>query len=113
MRRMVLTASMDVLLRETLLHHLVARHNAPQIRGRRVLGPYFGALRIVAVPRPRLEIAELLVHAVELGESLDDQAVRRAVIGEQIVADAVAARSPQQFVTVQAEEVASLVDVGP
>src|SRR5207248_5464368 len=76
------------------LHHFVARQNTPQIRVRWILDPDFRALRIVAVPRPRLEIAELLVHAVELGESLGDQPVRRAVISEQIVADAVPPRSP-------------------
>src|SRR5690348_7225706 len=53
-----------------LLHHFVGRHDAPQIRSRRVLFPHFRPLRIVAVPRPRLEIAELLVHAIKLGERL-------------------------------------------
>src|ERR1700689_3103951 len=92
-----------------LLHHLVARQDAPQIGRRRVLGPHFRALRGVAMPRPRLEIAELLVHPVKLAERLGDQAVRRAVIGEQIMADAVAARPPEQCVAVEAEEIAGLV----
>src|SRR5580704_15199469 len=67
----------------------------------------------LSMPRPRLEIAKLLVHPVELGEGLGNQAVRRAMIGEQIVPDAVPARSPQQLVTVQAEEIAGLVHVSP
>src|ERR1700760_2890721 len=81
-------------------HHFVARHDAPEIGGRRVLHPHFRALRTVAMPRPRLEIAELLVHTVELGEYFGDQAVGRAVIGKQIVADAVPPRSPQQLVAI-------------
>ena len=64
------------------------------------LGHTFGRLRMVAVPRPRLEIAEFLVHAVELGEQFGDQARRAAMIGEQVVADAVTARSPQQLVAI-------------
>src|ERR1700678_1399079 len=82
------------LARSLLLHHLVARHDAPQIRSRRVLLPHLRPLRIVAVPRPRLEIAEFLVHAVELGKSFGNQAIRRAVIGKEVVADAVTTRSP-------------------
>src|SRR5271170_2642813 len=46
----------------TLFHHLVARHDAPQIGGARVLGPHFRPLRIVTMPRPRLEIAKFLIH---------------------------------------------------
>src|SRR6185312_163101 len=84
------------------LHHFIARHDAPKIRGRRILLPDLGALRTVAMPRPRLEIAERFVHLVELGKGLSDQAVRRAMIGEQIVTDAVAARAPQQLVAVEA-----------
>src|ERR1700683_3695751 len=78
-----------------LFVHLVARHDAPEVGGRRVLGPDLRALRIVAVPGPRLEIAQLFVHAVKLGEQLGNEAGRAAVIGEQVVADAVAARPPQ------------------
>src|SRR6202035_2406539 len=99
--------------KNTSVMHLVARHDAPEIGGRRVLGPHFRALRIVAVPRPRLEIAELLVHAVELGEQFGDQAGRAAVIGEEIMADAVAAGSPQQLVAVDGQEIAGCLHVGP
>src|ERR1700680_4867797 len=81
----------------TSVMHLVARHDAPEIGGRGVLGPHFRALRIVAVPRPRLEIAELLVHAVELGEQFGDQAGRAAMIGEEVMADAGGARAPGQL----------------
>src|SRR6185295_14406119 len=95
------------------LHHFIARHDAPKIRGRRILLPDLGALRTVAMPRPRLEIAERFVHLVELGKGLSDQAVRRAMIGEQIVTDAVAARAPQQLVAVEAEIVARLLHVRP
>src|ERR1700688_178308 len=86
--------------RETSFVHLVARHDAPEIGGGRVLGPHLWALRIIAVPRPRLEIAELLVHAVELGEQFGDQAGRAAMISKEVMADAVAARAPQQLVAV-------------
>ena len=65
------------------------------------------------MPGPRLEIAELLVHLVELGEQLGDQPVRRAVIGEQIVADAVPARAPQQLVAVEAQIIAGGLQVRP
>ena len=60
------------------------------------------------MPRPRLEIAELFVHLVELSERLGDQAVRRTMIGEEIVADAVPARPPQKLVAVETEEIAGV-----
>ena len=78
-----------------------------------ILLPYLGSLRIVAVPRPRFEIAELLVHAVELAERLGDQPVRPAVIGEEIMADAVPARPPQQLIAVETEKVARLMHMAP
>src|SRR5215472_6344499 len=105
-------ACLLICLRGSVMH-LVRRHDAPEIRRRRVLGPHFRPLRIVAMPRPRLEIAELLVHAVELGEGLGDHAVRRAVVGEKIVADAVTARAPEQLVAMTAEEVAGRLHVRP
>src|SRR5436853_4150213 len=89
-----------------LLEHLVSRHNAPQIGGHRVVGPHLGTLRIIAMPWPRLEIAELLVHPVKLGEELSDQTGRTAMIREQVVADAVPAGSPKELVAVDAEEIA-------
>src|SRR5579872_1120259 len=55
-------------IRGDLLEHLVSRHDAPQIRGGRVVGPHLRTLRVIAMPWPRLEIAELLVHPVKLGE---------------------------------------------
>src|ERR1700734_3536136 len=93
--------------------HLVAGHDAPEIGGSGVLGPYFRTLRIVAVPRPRLEVAEIFVHAVELGEQLGDETGRAAVISEKVMADAVAARPPQQLVAVGREEIARRLHVTP
>src|SRR5438105_3164072 len=62
----------------------------------RVTGrPELGPLRRVMMPRPRLEVAELLVlHLVELTEKLDHLLVRIAVIGRDIVAGTMAQRSP-------------------
>jgi hypothetical protein len=71
--------------------HFVARHDASDIRGSRVLGPHFQSLRIVAAPRSQLEIAKPLVHAVELVEHLGDEIRRAAMVGEKIVADAATA----------------------
>src|SRR6478736_1935984 len=96
-----------------LFMHFLCRHNTPVIRSVRVLGPDLRLLRPVAMPRPRLEMAELFVHLVELREQFGDQPVRRAVIGEQVVADAVAAGAPQQLVAVQAEVVAGGQHVAP
>src|ERR1700685_3926460 len=93
--------------------HLVAWHDAPEIGGGRILGPHLRALRIVAVPRPRLEIAELLVHAVELGEQFGDQAGRTAMIGEEVVADAVTAGPPKKLVAVDGQEIARRLHVAP
>src|SRR5262249_49136331 len=62
---------------------------------------------------PRLEITELLVHLIELGEQLGNQPVGRAVIGEEVVTDAVPARPPDQFVAVEAEKIARGLQVGP
>ena len=73
-----------------LFHHLVRRHRAPQIRGLRRFRPCLRPLWVVAMPGLGVEIAERLVlHLVELGEQLRDQPVRAAMVGEEIVADAV------------------------
>ena len=59
------------------------------------------------MPGPRLEVAELLVfHLVELGEQLGDQSVGTAVVGEEIVADAVTSWTPKNLVAVLAQEIA-------
>ena len=69
------------------------RRRAPDVA--RLL-PHLGLLRTVAVPGPRIEIAELLVeHLVELGEQLDDLVVRIAVIGVEVVARARAGPVPR------------------
>ena len=48
-----------------LLHHLITGQDAPKIGGRRVLRPYLRPLRIIAMPRARLEVAErFVVHPV-------------------------------------------------
>src|SRR5262249_30390427 len=113
MRRSFGMGVSSVLRSETLFHHLVAPQDTPQIRCRGILCANFGTLRMIAMPRPRLEIAEVLVHAVELGEGLGDEPVRRTVVREQVMADAVAAGSPQQLVAVQAEKIAGLLHVRP
>src|SRR5262245_22525937 len=100
-------------LYDVLLHHLFGRKDSPQVRSGRILGPHLRLLRPVAVPGARLEIAEFLVHAVELGEQLGDQPVGRAVVGEQVVADAVPPRPPQQLVAVETEIVAGGLQVTP
>ena len=70
------------------------RRRAPDVAR---LVPHLRHLRAVAVPRPRIEIAELLVqHLVELGEQLDDLVVRVAVIGVDVVARPVPARAPER-----------------
>jgi hypothetical protein len=51
------------------------------------------------MPGLRVEIAERFVlHLVELGEQLGDQAVGTAVVGEEIVADAVTSWTPKNLV---------------
>ena len=66
------------------------------------------------MPRPRLEVAELLVlHQIELAKQFGDETIRAAVIGKQIVADAVAAGPPQCLVTVHAQEIAGLLQLAP
>jgi hypothetical protein len=53
------------------------------------------------VPRARVEITERLVlHLIEFGEQLGNEAIRAAVIGEEIVPDAVPSRPPQDPVAV-------------
>src|SRR5262249_22541110 len=48
--------------------------------------PHFRHLRMVAVPWPRLEVAELFVeHFIELGEHLDDLVVGIAMVGIDVV----------------------------
>src|SRR5580704_15995309 len=57
--------------------------------------PGFRPLRGVLMPRPRLEIAEVLVdHLVELAEELDHLIVRIAMVSGDVVAGAVAQWAP-------------------
>src|SRR3954453_11324866 len=100
-------------MRAPSLHHLLRRQNAPEIGRRGILRPHLRPLRAVAVPGPRLEIAELLVDLVELREQLGDQPVGPAVIGEEVVADAVPARAPDELVAVEAEKIAGGLQMAP
>src|SRR5262249_1735753 len=96
------------------LHHFFWRAWAPQVRGRGVFRPHLRPLRVVAMPGTRFEIAELLVlYQIELGEQFGDQSVRAAVIGKQIVPDAVAARPPKSLKAVETEEIARLLQLAP
>src|SRR5215216_5749479 len=100
--------------RRVLFHHLVGRHWAPQVRGVGRFGPGLRALRIVPMPRPRIEVAERFVlHLVEFGEQLRDQAVRGAMIGKEIVADAVPPRPPENLVAVLAQKIAGALHMWP
>ena len=65
------------------------------------------------MPWARLEIAKLLVDLVELSEQLGDQTVGRAVIGEKIVTDAMPPGPPDQLVAIEAEKIASGLQVRP
>src|ERR1700682_554825 len=74
--------------------------------------PGFRPLRRVLMPGPRLEIAEVLVHhLVELAEEFDHLIVGIAVIGGDVVAGAVAQRSPDDRDLALAEPVAGLLQV--
>src|SRR5258708_19665 len=66
------------------------------------------------MPGTRLEIAEALVlHLVEFAIELHDLPVGVTMIDEDIVADDVAARSPDQMIVVAAEEVARALNFRP
>src|ERR1700719_232953 len=101
---MLLAAAVIALLS---LPQIIGRgRRAPDVARRR-RAPHFRALRTVAVPQPRIEIAERLVHhLVELGEQLDDLVVGIAVICEDVVARPVAARTPDDRNVLAAEEIA-------
>jgi Transposase DDE domain len=52
-------------LNAALFHHLITGQDAPKIGGRRVLRPHLRPLRIITMPRARLEVAErFVVHPV-------------------------------------------------
>ena len=85
---------------------------APDVGRQRA--PDLGHLRMIAVPRPRLEIAEIFIqHFVELGEHLDDLVIGVAVIGINIVAGAVTAGTPDDRNFFAAEEVARRLHLRP
>ena len=87
------------------------RRRAPDVAG---LVPHLGNLRAVAMPWPRVEVAELLVeHLVELGEQLDDLIVRIAVVSVDVVARPVPARPPGELDVLRPEEIAGRLDLRP
>src|SRR5712691_4181301 len=78
---------------------------SPEIGRKRV--PHLGPLRLVAVIGARIDIALLLVRdPIELGEGLDDVAVRIVVIGVEVVPGPVPADAPGELDLVQAQDVA-------
>src|SRR5262245_53308627 len=92
--------------------HVVRVSWSPIVR-RRVVAPDLRPLRAILMPRPRLEIAELLVeHQVDVGEELDGDAVGILVIDRDVVPDEVPDRAPEQLDVLAREEVAGTVDLG-
>jgi hypothetical protein len=66
------------------------------------------------MPRPRLEVAELFIeHFIELGEHLDDLVVGIAVIGVNVVAGTVAARTPDNRNLLTAQKIARRLHLRP
>src|SRR5688572_3643601 len=92
-----IVGAVDPALR-ALFHHFFRWRDPPVVRGVGILRPDLRSLRPVAMPGPRLEVAEFLVHAVQLGEQLGDQSVRAAMVAKQVVADAVPPGPPEQLV---------------
>src|SRR5215216_7666726 len=73
--------------------------------------PGLWPLRRVAMPRPRIEIAERFVlHLIEIDVELDGVLVRIAVIGGDVVAGTVAERPPQQPDVLVREHLACRLD---
>src|SRR4029077_7269723 len=85
-----------------LLYCLIAADDAlgavTPVIAQRVRPPHFRPLRPVLVPRPRIEIAQRLVLSlIHPREELDAHLVGIAVIDRDIVADDVAAGTPDQM----------------
>src|SRR6202045_2563587 len=104
--------------RRVLLYGLIAADDAlgakTPIVAQRVRPPHFRPLRPVLVPRPRIEIAERLVlHLVHLAEELDAHLVGIAVVDRDIVADDVAARTPDQMDVLAGHGFPPPPDIGP
>src|ERR1700742_5181632 len=96
------------------LREPLRRGDAPVVgAGAIVRGPPLRALRRVAVPWPRLEAAELLVHDVQLREQLYEMPAGVAVVRVDVVAGPVAPRAPDQVDAVAPKRVAGRLDVGP
>ena len=80
----------------------------------RTVFPYFRSLWEVFVPRTWFKIAQVFVeHDIELGEQFDDLLVGIVVIGKDVVANSVAARSPEQGDAMPGEVIARLLHMRP
>src|SRR6516162_7859174 len=100
----------DADLMVALLAIFRQRRQAPD--GRLGAFPRLRPLRLVAVPGPRIEIAELLIlHLVEFDIELDRVVVRVAVIGRDVVAGAVPHRAPEQLDLLGGEHLAGVLHV--
>src|SRR6202035_3384437 len=74
-RGVMLRRFMSRLGRPMVALRRTARHRSPPVR-RRIVAPDFRPLRPVLMPGPRLEEAKVFVmHLIEIGEELDDDAV--------------------------------------
>src|SRR3981081_349670 len=92
--------------------HVVRMSWSPIVRGG-VVAPDLRPLRPVLMPRPRLEITELLVmHLVEIGEELDRDAVGILMIDRDVVPDQVTDRAPEQLDVLASEKIAGTGDIG-
>src|SRR5262245_37310931 len=101
-----------------LLHRLVAAddpfRSKPPVIAQRIRPPHLRPLRPILVPGPRVEIAERLVlHEVHLAEELDPNLIRVALIDRDVVADDVAAGSPNQMNVVLGKPFAGALDLRP
>src|SRR5262249_1647871 len=100
----------DADLMVALLAIFRQRRQAPD--GRFGAMPRLRPLRLVAVPGPRIEIAELLIlHLVEFDIELDRVVVRVAVIGRDVVAGAMPHRAPEQLDLLGGEHLAGVLHV--
>src|SRR5689334_1418144 len=99
----------DEVLPRAAAHEIRGRRRAPDV-GRRTRLPDFRALRTVAMPGARLEVAQLLIlHLVELAEQLDHLIIRLAIIDRDVMARPMADRAPDDVDLVPGEHVAGIL----